>query len=148
MNKFTGAALIAAALASGSALADGHDAYVLADRPAASGTIPASSMIYALSTDSPCSLPIANAHNLKMAAIFNNRSHPERPDIGCWGVTLSPSRDEVVVVGSTGSVQGGMSLTAFVRATIDKSGNATAIGPAMTPDERQRNIDAWNKSIR
>jgi hypothetical protein len=148
MKKFTGTMLLAAALASGNALGAGPEAYVLADKPPAYGVIPASSMLYALMLNRRCDLPIANAHNLKMAEIFNNRSHPERPDIGCWGVTLSPSKDEVVVIGPTGTMSDPMSLTAFVRATVAKNGDATASGPAMTSEERQRNIDAYAKSAR
>lgn len=148
MKKITVIALLAAALASGSALGADPQAYVLADKPPADGIIPASSMLYALMFNMPCGLPIAHARNLKRARIFNNRNHPERPDIGCWGVTLSPSKDEVVVIGPTGSVSDRMSLTAFVRATISKNGDGTALGPAMTSDDRQRNIDAYEKSIR
>jgi hypothetical protein len=148
MKKITGTMLLAAALASGSALGAGPEAYVLADKPPAYGIIPASSMIYALTLNRRCDLPIANAHNLKMAEIFNNRSHPERPDIGCWGVTQDPSHAEVVVIGPTGFVSSGMSLTQFTRVSLQADGSALTIGPAMTQEEYLENVRRYEKSLR
>ncbi|CAN0620557.1 putative exported phage protein [Burkholderia multivorans] len=150
MKKLTGTMLLAAtaALASGTATATDPEAYVLAKNTPTYGTIPAADMIYALMLHRPCRMPIANARNLREARIFNNRLHPERFDVGCWGITLDPSRAEAVVIGPTGHVSSGMALMSFARATINRDGDGTALGPAMTMEEYQRNIDEYEKSIR
>ncbi|WP_322068004.1 hypothetical protein [Burkholderia cenocepacia] len=148
MKKIVGALFLATLMQGGIAYAADPEAFVLADKPSTYGAIPQSTMIYALMLHRPCKMPIANARNLKEARIFNNRRHPDRFDVGCWGITLDPSHAEAVVIGPTGTVSSGMALTAFVRATINRDGDGTELGPAMTQEEYRRNIDAYEKSIR
>ncbi|MCA8492551.1 hypothetical protein [Burkholderia arboris] len=105
-------------------------------------------MIYALMLRSPCTMPIANAKNLKAARIFNNRSHPDRFDIGCWGITLDPSHAEVAVIGPNGHVSSDMSLTQFTRVTLSSNGDGTDMGPAMTQEQFRQNLEAYAKSRR
>ncbi|WP_176331145.1 hypothetical protein [Burkholderia vietnamiensis] len=148
MKKTSSILAIAATIVTGNALAADTEAYVLASKPPAYGMIPAANMIYALMLKDPCLLPIANAKNMRMAAIFNNKLRPDHPDIGCWGRTLHPSKAEVFVIGPTGEIISGISLTAFVRATINRDGDGTALGPAITPEDFRKNIDEYQKSIR
>lgn len=139
---------IAALLGCGSAVAAENEAYVLANKPPVDGVIRQQDMIYALMLKDPCLLPIANAKNLRMAAIFNDRRHPDRPDVGCWGKTLSPTKAEVMVIGPTGTLSGTMSLTSFARVSLDRNGDGRVLGPAMTYDQFRNNVNAYEKSMR
>ncbi|MDN7413492.1 hypothetical protein QZM42_33745 [Burkholderia vietnamiensis] len=148
MKKKILVASIAALIFCGSAIAAENEAYVLANKPPVDGEIRQQDMIYALMLKDPCLLPIANARNLRMAAIFNDRRHPDRPDVGCWGKTLSPTKAEVMVIGPTGALSGTMSLTSFTRVSLDRNGDGKVLGPAMTYEQLRNNIDTYEKSLR
>ncbi|RSB84873.1 hypothetical protein EGT47_27655 [Burkholderia cenocepacia] len=148
MKKTSLIVATAAMLAWGNALAVENEAYVLADKPPIDGVIRQRDMIYALMLKDPCLLPIANAKNLRMAAIFNNRRHPERPDVGCWGKTLSPTKDEAIVIGPTGALSDTMTLTSFLRVSLDRNGDGKVLGAAMTYDQYHKSVDSYEKSLR
>jgi hypothetical protein len=141
-------AALAAMLASASAHAVENEAYVLLSKPATNGVAQQQDLIYALMVKDPCMLNLANAGNLRMAAIFNDRRHPERPDVGCWGISANPSGAEVVVIGPTGHVSTGMALTQFKRASLNPDGSATTLGPAITQEQLQQNMESYARKLR
>lgn len=85
---------------------------------------------------------------MRAARLFINPYHHERFDNGCWALTLDPSKAEVLVIGSTGHITTGMSLTQFTKASINADGDGTAIGSAMTHAEFIKNLQDYEKSLR
>ncbi|WP_257744603.1 hypothetical protein [Burkholderia glumae] len=148
MRKLKAFVFSVAIIASGTATAADPEAFVLSSKPPAYGMIPASTIIYALMLHQPCTRLIPNANAMLAARLFNNLNHPERFDQGCWALTLDPSKAEVLVIGPTGHISTGMSLTQFTKATINASGDGTAIGPAMTHAEFMKNLQDYEKSLR
>lgn len=125
--------------------ANATEAFVMArGGPQGAGVIAQEQMLYALLINDPCMMPIANAKNLRMAAIFNN---PKKPDIGCWGKTLSPTKAEVVIIGPYGNVDEG-NLLNFTKVKLGPDGAGKVIGPAMTREEFEENIRSYQKSLR
>ncbi len=50
------------------------------------------------------------------------------------------------MIGPTGDVSTDLSLTQFTRATINKAGDGSELGPAMTQEEFRRNLETYAKS--
>ncbi|MDN7803094.1 hypothetical protein [Burkholderia gladioli] len=137
-----------AALLTPTAAMAGNDAFVFAENPPVGGIIKKNDLLFALMLREPCMLRIPNGNFMLMAAIFNNRSNPDKPDVGCWALTTDPSKAEIIVVGPTGHVTSGMSLTEFTKASLLASGDAKVIGPAMTQQQFNDNLREYEKSRR
>ncbi|WP_455154512.1 hypothetical protein [Cupriavidus campinensis] len=120
------------------------EALVMTRNQQSKGVIAQEEMLYALLVNDPCMLPIANAKNLRMAAIFNN---PKKPDVGCWGRTLSPTKAEVVIIGPYGNTDEG-NLLNFVKVKLDANGAGKVLGPAMSREEFEQNIKKYHDSLR
>ncbi|MBU9380637.1 hypothetical protein [Burkholderia gladioli] len=123
-------------------------AFVFAQQGPDSGIIKKGDFLYVLALKEPCTLSIPNGKYMLAAKIFNNRAHPERPDIGCWALTTHPSKAEIVVVGPMGNVASGMSLTQFTKASLLPNGDAKVIGPAMTQQQFDENLRGYANSLR
>ncbi|MDT6962902.1 hypothetical protein QTN24_15485 [Cupriavidus sp. SZY C1] len=85
-------------------------------------TIDRSHFIYVLHESEPCGLPIVNARHMRKAEIYNTR----KPDIGCWGGTLSASKGSVVIIGPQGNTSA-RNLVDFSKVNFRPDGSVVII---------------------
>ncbi|UXZ62227.1 hypothetical protein NUJ28_05780 [Burkholderia multivorans] len=121
-------------------------AYVFSSIKPANGIIRNSDLLYMLMADKSCPYPYPNYSNMRLAFVFNPAK--KNPDPGCWGKTTDPSGTEALVIDRTGNISGSLNLLSFYRVWIDDAGDAHVLGPAMTQEERDRNIAEYKKSFR
>jgi len=106
-------------------------------------TIDREDMIYVLYSNVPCSLPIVAAPTMQAAELIQGRGLAR----ACWAPTLSPLSDEFTIVSQHGHVERG-SLLNFVKAEFRGDGTVASAGPAITPDEYQRRVQEYQRSMR
>ncbi|PEH83733.1 hypothetical protein [Burkholderia gladioli] len=126
--------LLAMLVSSVASASSTQDVFVMT-KSTSSETLSPDQYIYVLFKNSPCKLPIANASNMRKAAIFNSAS----PDIGCWGKTLGRGDADLVIIGPYGNIDNA-SLTEFYSAKLDSDGTGHITGRAMSLEKYLDNI--------
>ncbi|MCW3543125.1 hypothetical protein [Burkholderia cenocepacia] len=105
--------------------------------------IPRSKLFSILYPKLQCELPIANARNMRKAEFLYGNSMAT----GCWGMILSPLKDEFVSVTKYGNRDSG-SIISYTKVKILADGSAQVIGPAVSADEYQKRIDDYRRATR
>ncbi|WP_334033433.1 hypothetical protein [Burkholderia gladioli] len=139
------AAMALASLAIGNSFAAGDEYYVLSKQQPVNGIIKKESMLYMLEPSRPCPYDFPSYRSLHSAFIFNPALKKAVP--GCWGVTHDPSRAGVIVLGKDGSVSPELNLMNLYRVEATEDG-VKVLGPAMTYDQYQQNIEDYKKQLR
>ncbi|WP_186107749.1 hypothetical protein [Burkholderia gladioli] len=122
---------------------EGRLAFTAAGNVQAGDIIDSSKLYSILYANTKCDLPIANADNLWHAEeLYGNKLVD-----ACWGMPLSPLRDKFVSVNKFGNVSHG-SIYGYKKVRILINGSARVIGPAISDDEYQKRVAAYQKEVR
>ncbi|WP_155648317.1 hypothetical protein [Burkholderia cepacia] len=90
-----------------------------------------------------CELPIENARNLRKAEILYGNQLVD----SCWGMVLSPLKDQFVFVTKYGNTDSG-SIVGYTKVKILGDGSARVIGPAISASEYQKRVDDYQRATR
>lgn len=65
----------------------------------------------------------------------------------CWGMVLSPLKDQFVSVTKYGNADSG-SIVGYTKIKILSDGSARVIGPAVSASEYQKRVDDYQRATR
>lgn len=124
-----------------------EEVYLLPGYDDVGNEMPKNELWYTLYLSRKCQLPIANQKNLLHADVYNPAFKNRKPDSGCWGMALEPTKSQVVIIEQYGHVRQ-LNLTAFARAKISGSGAYIIQGPAMTFEQVRENTKRYHDTLR
>lgn len=127
--------------------AQAEEVYLLPAYDTAGEKMPKNEILYALFLDRPCKLSIANQKNLRHADFYNPAFRNRKPDVGCWGMKLEPTKSEAIAISENGNVTT-LSLTELSRARVAKDGDYVIQGRAMTFEQYRANVKRYQDSFR
>ncbi|WP_301772739.1 hypothetical protein [Burkholderia vietnamiensis] len=119
----------------------GQIALTITDQRTAGTVIPRSKLFSILYPHLRCDLPIKDAQNMRKAEFLYGNSMAN----GCWGMVLSPLKDEFVSITKYGNTDSG-SVISYTKVKILQDGSAQVIGPAVSEDEYRRRIYEYQRS--
>ncbi|TDV39522.1 hypothetical protein C7405_101641 [Paraburkholderia caballeronis] len=94
-------------------------------------------------TSKPCGLNLRDAKYMRSAAIFL-LDHVEE---GCWEQTDDPTGSEVLIVGRVQNPFKATAMSMVKARLIPHTWDSQYIGPAMTQEEYDANIQKWKQSL-
>ncbi|MBN4665444.1 hypothetical protein HUS70_07375 [Pandoraea nosoerga] len=99
--------------------------------------------IYILYDGLKCPIDVAGAEKMRRAEVMLGKGMAG----ACWGKTLKPTGDEIVILDQWGNLQTA-SLTQFYTGIVQKDGSVAVSGRAMSFDQVTDNIKRYHDSLR